>query len=71
VESDNRIRDVTFQEDKARVKDKNQAQVMGTLRTLAMKIFSAVGISNFQAAIEKFTDCADKFENMLRRVNFI
>ncbi|QTA88815.1 ISAs1 family transposase [Desulfonema magnum] len=71
VESDNWIRDVTFQEDKVRAKDKNQAQVMGILRTLAMKIFRAVGISNFQAAIEKFTDCTDKFENMLRRINFI
>ena len=71
VESDNWIRDVTFQEDKVRAKDKNQAQVMATLRTLAMKIFRAVGISNFQAAIEKFTDCTDKFENMLRRINFI
>jgi len=71
VESDNRIRDVTFQEDNVRVKDKNQAQVMGILRTLAMKIFRTVGISNFQAAIETFTDCTDKFENMLRGVNFI
>jgi predicted transposase YbfD/YdcC len=68
VESDNRIRDVIFQEDRVRTKDRNQAGVMGTLRTPAMKIFRMAKISNFQAAVERFSDCTNEFGEMLRRI---
>ncbi|QTA85735.1 hypothetical protein [Desulfonema magnum] len=71
VESDNRVGDLSFQEDRVKTGNGNQAQVMGSLRTLAIRIFRKAGISNFQAAVEKFTDCTDKFEDMLHKINFI
>lgn len=71
VESDNWIRDVTFEEDKVKTKDGNQAHVMASLRTLAMGLFRKANITNFQAAIETFTDCPSEFEAMLRRVGFL
>jgi predicted transposase YbfD/YdcC len=71
AESDNWLRDVIFQEDSVKTKNGNQAQVMGSLRTLAMRIFRKAGISNFQAAAERFADCPDKFRDMLRCVHFI
>jgi predicted transposase YbfD/YdcC len=71
VESDNWIRDVTFEEDKVKTKDDNQAHVMASLRTLAMGLFRKANITNFQAAIETFTDCPSEFEAMLQRVGFL
>jgi predicted transposase YbfD/YdcC len=71
AESDNWIRDVTFEEDQTKTKNGDQAQAMAGLRTLAMRLFRKANIQNFQAAIETFVDCPDKFEAMLRRVGFL
>ncbi|MDM8541460.1 ISAs1 family transposase [Desulfococcaceae bacterium HSG9] len=71
VESDNRIRDVTLKEDKVIMKSGNQAQIMSTLHSLAMRFLRKSEIKNFQEAIERWTDCTDKFESMLRRLKFL
>jgi len=71
VESDNWIRDVTLNEDNVKTTSGKQAQIMGSLRSLAMRLLRKSGVKNFQAAIETFSDCADKFEAMLRRVKFL
>ncbi len=71
VESDNWIRDVTLNEDKVKTKSSNQAQVMGCLRSLAMRLLRRFKVTNFQAALEDFADCPSRFEALLRRVNFL
>jgi len=71
VESDNWIRDVTFNEDKVKTKYSNQAQVMSSLRSLAMSLLRKLGVKNFQEAIENFADNVNRFEIMLRRVKFL
>ncbi len=60
VESENWIRDVTFKEDKIKTKSGNQAQIMGGLRSLAVRLLRKAKVKNFQVAIETFADCADK-----------
>lgn len=71
VFSANWIRDVVFNEDNVKNKAGNQAQIMSSLRTLAMRLFRKDGAKNFQATIETFTDCVDKFKDMLKRVGFL
>jgi len=71
VESDNWIRDVTFNEDKIKTKYGNQAQIMSSLRSLAMSLLRKLGVKNFQEAIENFTDNVDRFEVMLRQLKFL
>jgi len=71
VESDNWIRDVTLNEDHVKTKSANQAQIMGSLRSLAMRLLRRFNVTNFQAALEDFADCPSKFEALLRRVNFL
>ena len=71
VESDNWIRDVTLQEDHIKTHSANQAQVMGCLRSLAMRLLRRFNVNNFQEALEDFADCPSKFEALLRRVKFL
>lgn len=71
IESDNWIRDVTLKEDNVRIESGNQAQIMGTLRSLAMRLLRKSGIKNLQEAIENLADCTDTFEAMLRRLKFL
>jgi len=71
VESDNWIRDVTLNEDHVKTQSAHQAQVMGCLRSLAMRLLRRFNVSNFQEAIEDFADCPGRFEALLRRVNFV
>ncbi len=71
VESDNWIRDVTLKEDDIRIKSGNQAQMMGTLRSLAMRMLRKSGIKNFQEAIESWIDCTDTFEAIRKRFRFL
>jgi predicted transposase YbfD/YdcC len=71
VESDNWIRDVTFQEDQIKTRSPNQAQIMGGLRGLAMRLLRKVNVGNFQAALEEFADCPNTFINFLKRVRFL
>ncbi len=71
VEADNWIRDVTFKEDRVKTKQGNQAQVMASLRTLAMKLFRKANIKNFQEAIDNFADCSEKYLDFLKKVRFL
>jgi predicted transposase YbfD/YdcC len=71
VEANNYIRDVSFQEDKVRTKHANQAQVLASLRTLAIQLFREADIDNFQAALETFADCPDQFEAFLVLYGFL
>ena len=65
VESENWIRDVTFNEDHVKTKYADQAHVMACLRTFVVRLFRKANLGNFQAAIETFCDCPDKFEAFL------
>jgi len=71
VESDNWIRDVTLDEDHIKTKSSNQAQIMGCLRSLAMRLLRRFNVNNFQEALEDFADCPSRFEALLRRVKFL
>lgn len=65
VESENWIRDVTFNEDNVKTKRADQAHVMACLRTFVVQLFRKANLKNFQAALETFCDCPDKFEAFL------
>jgi len=71
VEANNYIRDVSFQEDKVRTKQGNQAQVLASLRSVAIELFRQAGFANFKAALETFTDCPDQFESFLLQYDFL
>lgn len=71
VEANNYIRDVSFQEDKVRTKQGNQAQVLASLRSVAIELFREAGFVNFKAALETFTDCPDQFESFLSQYDFL
>jgi predicted transposase YbfD/YdcC len=71
VESDNWIRDVTLDEDHVKTTSANQAQNMGCLRSLAMRLLRRFNVNNFQEALEDFADCPSRFEALLRRVKFL
>jgi predicted transposase YbfD/YdcC len=71
VESDNWIRDVTFDEDNVKTTSANQAHGMGCLRSLAMRLLRRFNVKNFQEALEDFADCPSRFEALLRRVKFL
>ena len=65
VESENWIRDVTFNEDQVKTRCADQAHVMACLRTFVVQLFRKANLRNFQAAVETFCDCPDKFEAFL------
>ncbi len=65
VESENWIRDVTFNEDQVKTRCADQAHVMACLRTFVIQLFRKANLGNFQAAVETFCDCPDKFEAFL------
>jgi predicted transposase YbfD/YdcC len=71
VEANNYIRDVSFQEDHVKTKSGNQAQVLASLRSVAIELFRVAGFSNFKAALETFTDCPDLFESFLYQYDFL
>ena len=71
VESNNWIRDVTFNEDHIKTKAGNQAQIMALLRGLAIELIRKTSPKNFQAAIENLSDSVDNLESMLRQVKFL
>ncbi len=71
VESDNWIRDVTLDEDHVKTTSANQAQNMGCLRSLALRLLRRFNVKNFQEALEDFADCPRRFEALLRRVKFL
>jgi predicted transposase YbfD/YdcC len=71
VESDNWIRDVTLDEDHVKTKSANQAQNMGCLRSLALRLLRRFNVKNCQEALEDFADCPSRFEALLRRVKFL
>jgi DDE_Tnp_1-associated/Transposase DDE domain len=71
VESNNWIRDVTFNEDHIKTKAGNQAQIMALLRGLAIELIRKSAPKNFQAAIENFADSVSTLESMLKQVKFL
>jgi predicted transposase YbfD/YdcC len=71
VESNNWIRDVTFNEDHIKTKAGNQSQIMALLRGLAIELIRKTSQQNFQAAIENFTDSVSTLESMLKQVKFL
>lgn len=71
VESNNWIRDVTFNEDHIKTKAGNQAQIMALLRGLAIELIRKTAPKNFQAAIENLADSVTNLEAMLRQVKFL
>jgi predicted transposase YbfD/YdcC len=71
VESDNWIREVTLDEDHLKTTSANHAQVMGCLRSVALRVFRRFTVKNFQEALEDFADCPSRFEALLRRVKFL
>lgn len=71
VESNNWIRDVTFNEDHIKTKAGNQAQIMALLRGLAIELIRKTSPKNFQAAIEDLSDSIANLESMLRQVKFL
>lgn len=71
VESNNWIRDVTFNEDRIKTKAGNQSQIMALLRGLAIELIRKTSPKNFQAAIENFADSVSTLESMLKQVKFL
>jgi len=73
VESNNWQLDVTFGEDYVQTKNGNQAQIMGKLRCFSMNLlrWAKSESKNFQASIDKFTDCPETLISMLEQVNFL
>jgi predicted transposase YbfD/YdcC len=71
VESENWIRDVTFNEDHVKTRCADQAHVMACLRTFVVQLFRKANLRNFQAAIETFCDCPDKFEAFLGQTGVV
>lgn len=71
VEPNNWILDLTFNEDNVITKAKNQAHILGRWRGFALQLLRKVGVTNFQAAIEKYCDSVDEMEAMLRQVKFL
>ena len=73
VESNNWQLDVTFGEDYVQTKNGNQAQIMGKLRCFSMNLlrWAKSESKNFQASIDKFTDCPETLISMLKQVNFL
>ena len=71
IESDNYIRDVSFQEDHVKTKDSNYGHVLASLRTLAIRLFREANIQNFRAALDDFNDDPEHFEVFLRQFGFL
>jgi hypothetical protein len=71
VESNNWIRDATFNEDHIKTKAGNQAQIMALLRGLAIELIRKTAPKNFQAAIDNFGDSVTALESMLKQVKFL
>jgi hypothetical protein len=73
VETNNWQLDVTFGEDSVRVKQGNQAQIMGKLRCFSMNLLRWLkgGAKNLQASIEGFSDSPESLVSMLKQVNFL
>ena len=71
VESENWIRDVTFNEDQVITHSTNQAQIMGCLRGLAIRLLRKLNVGNFQEAIDNFVDCPSTFINFLKNLRFL
>jgi predicted transposase YbfD/YdcC len=71
VESNNWIRDVTFDEDSIKTKAGNQVQVMDLLCGLAIELIRKTSPKNFQAAIENFNDSVSSLEAMFKQVKFL
>lgn len=70
-EADHWRRDVTLPEDQVRVKHPIQAQGLGVLRTVVLRVFRSIGAPNYQALIETLADSPALFSKLLRQVGFL
>ena len=70
-ESDNWIRDVTLQEDQILVQQSSQAQVLSTLRTLALGLLRSTGVRNLRAMLDNLADSPALFTQLLCQVGFL
>jgi predicted transposase YbfD/YdcC len=71
IESDNYLRDVSFQEDQVKTKEGNQGHVLASLRTLAIRLFREANIHNFRTALDDFSDDPQYFETFLKQFGFL
>jgi predicted transposase YbfD/YdcC len=71
VESGNWILDTTLNEDNVKVKNGNQAQIMGKLRSFAVNILRWSGAKNFREKIDEFIDSPCTLILTLEQVNFL
>lgn len=71
VESNNWILDVTFNEDKIKVKHGNQAQILGRLRSLSADLIRRSGVTKIKEAIESYADSNSTLFRMLKQVKFL
>jgi len=71
VESNNWILDSTFSEDNIKIKDANQAQVLGRLRSLAADLIRRSGVTKIKEAIESYADSNPLLLKMLKQVKFL
>ena len=71
MESNNWIRDVTFNEDRIKTKAGNQSQIMALSRGLAIELIRKTAPKNFQAAIDNFADSVSTLQSMLKKVKFL
>ena len=59
------VRDVTFDEDRSQVRKGGGAQVMATLRNLAISLFRLAGVTNIAAALRH---CAAEVQRAVRLI---
>ena len=71
LESDHWIRDVTFAEDKVKVKHSNQSHILSLLRTYALGIFKKFGGTNMQENLECCIDSKEFFQQVLCQAGFL
>lgn len=71
IESNNWVLDVTLNEDNIKIKDGNQAQVLGRLRSLSADLIRRSGVTKIKEAIESYADSNPTLLKMLKQVKFL
>jgi predicted transposase YbfD/YdcC len=59
------VRDVTFNEDKSKIRTGNGAHMMAILRNMAINILRSREIKNMRKSTQEFSHCASKLLNFL------
>lgn len=71
IESDHQVRDVTFREDFLKSKVKNMQKTMAVCLSAVVMLFREIGVTNFKAATEEFSDIPYLFFEKLRKIQFL